>query len=287
MSDPIPTIKTFTASDGYQLHYRHWKPPVSQPVGYVIALHGIQSHSGWYEYSSQKLCEAGFDVRFLDRRGSGLNLTDRGHAEHYQRLTNDVVQFTHGVQHQCTAANSSLPINLLAVSWGAKIATTVTIEQPLLFDRLVLLYPGLCPSINPRWHQLKLLNLATATGKSRRMVHIPLDDPALFTSNESAQKYISDDPHALHEVSVSFLQAGRAMDRIIEQSVETVKCPAFMALAGDDQIIDNTRTATLFQRFGSAIRTLKEYPDCQHTLEFEPNRDQIVDEMIAWMIAPS
>ena len=56
------------------------------PRGYVVALHGIQSHSGWYEYSSGRMCEAGFEVRFLDRRGSGENTEDRGHAVHPDRL---------------------------------------------------------------------------------------------------------------------------------------------------------------------------------------------------------
>lgn len=295
MVDPItgnnPGIKTFTASDGYQLHYRHWVPQTAQPVGYVIALHGIQSHSGWYEYSSQRLCEAGYDVRFMDRRGSGLNEGDRGHTDDYERLTNDVVQFANHVQHEQQKPDSSSsiqrrPLTLLAVSWGAKIASVVAAQRPQLVERLVLLYPGLRPSINPKWHQLRLLNLATAIGKARRMVHIPLDDPALFTSSKTAQEFINADPYALHSVSVAFLQAGRKLDRIIEQSAADISCPTLLALAGKDQIIDNAGTAELFQRFGATTRKMIEYPNCEHTLEFEPDREQIFDELVAWLKSP-
>lgn len=283
MVDPIARIETFDASDGYRLHYRHWEPEMSQPSGYVIGLHGIQSHSGWYEYSSRRLCEAGFDVRFFDRRGSGLNDVDRGHVEHYERLTNDVVQAVNQIRHERDASHSNVPIVLLAVSWGAKIATVVAAQCPELVDRLVLLYPGLCPSVNAKWHQLQLLKLATATGKTRRMVKIPLDDPSLFTGDPNWQQFIMDDSLAVHDVSVSFLQAGRAMDRVIDQSVSRITCPARTFLAGNDRIIDNVRTRELFQRFGSQQRSLVEYPDCQHTLEFEPSRDQIFDELIAWL----
>lgn len=289
MSNPNPHIKTFTASDGYELQFRHWTPGTSRPAGYVVGLHGIQSHSGWYEYSSARLCSAGFDVRFLDRRGSGLNAVDRGHADHHERLTGDVVQLINQLRHQrdeqTTTANTndSPPIILLAVSWGAKIASMIALSRPELVDRLVLLYPGLCPSVSAKWHQLKLLDIATATGKTRRMVRIPLDDPALFTGDPKWQDFIRNDPHAVHEVSVSFLQAGREMDRIIDRSVGDIKCPTWMALAGNDQIIDNARTAKLFQRFGSGERILKEYAGCQHTLEFEPDRDQMFNDLIDWL----
>ena len=60
-----PHIERYLASDGYPLHLRHWVPSTT-PQGYVVAMHGIQSHSGWYEFSSQRLREAGFDVRFLE-----------------------------------------------------------------------------------------------------------------------------------------------------------------------------------------------------------------------------
>jgi acylglycerol lipase len=283
MIDSIPYIKTIDASDGYRLHYRHWAPEAdrqSPPVGYVIGLHGIQSHSGWYEYSSQRLCQAGFDVRFFDRRGSGLNTLDRGHVEHYERLTNDVVQAIGLVRNERDKTRSNVPIILLAVSWGAKIATVVAAQRPDLVERLVLLYPGLCPSVNANWRQLQLLSLATATGQTRRLIKIPLDDPSLFTGEARWQRFIVNDPHAVHDVSVSLLKAGRAMDKIIEESVSHIKCPVRMVLAGDDKIIDNSRTAELFQRFGSADRSLVEYPGCQHTLEFEPNREQIFDELI-------
>ena len=83
-----PSLREHVASDGYRLKYRHWAPV--NPRGIVIALHGIQSHSGWYDYSSRRLADAGFAVYFPDRRGSGLNGFQRGHAAHAMRLVNDV-----------------------------------------------------------------------------------------------------------------------------------------------------------------------------------------------------
>lgn len=297
MTKVNPAIRQFTASDGYPIHYRHWVPECSRNAikGHIVALHGIQSHSGWYEYSSQRLCETGFEVSFLDRRGAGLNEKDRGHVDHRERLINDVVQFINSTRRSKDDASDESqrsdrspggygPLILLAVSWGAKIAAAVAIRYPHLIDQLVLLYPGLCPSVKPKWHQLKLLSVAMTTGKTRRMVRIPLDDPALFTSNSRWQKFIAEDTKSIHEVSVSFLQAGRELDAEIAENASNLTTPIWMALAGNDAIIDNQRTKELFDLFSGEQKTLHEYPDCQHTLEFEPNRQQVFDDLTQYLL---
>ena len=48
-SATAPDLRTFTASDGYPLHVAVWPPTPTVPAkGLVVALHGVQSHSGWY-----------------------------------------------------------------------------------------------------------------------------------------------------------------------------------------------------------------------------------------------
>src|SRR3954465_9514718 len=110
-------IGEFTASDGYRHFYRRW-PAGGNPRGCVVALHGIQSHTGWYQYSSQRLAEAGWDVWFLDRRGSGMNERDRGHAPGADRLLQDVREFS-TLARGNTAGE--LPLVLMGISWGGKL----------------------------------------------------------------------------------------------------------------------------------------------------------------------
>ena len=44
-------IETWTASDGYVAHCRRYLP-MQRPHAHVVCLHGIQSHGGWYEYTT-------------------------------------------------------------------------------------------------------------------------------------------------------------------------------------------------------------------------------------------
>lgn len=279
-----PEIARFEASDGYRFHYRHWRPPEkTRPLGYAVALHGIQSHSGWYEYSSRRLCEAGYEVCFLDRRGSGLNEEARGHAPHPERLINDVVQFLAETRARRNREAPTSPVVLLGLSWGGKLAVNVAARRAELVDALGLLYPGICARIRPRWYQVLGLRLGMLLGKESKRVAIPLSDPELFTAEPEWQEFIRNDPLALREATLSLLAASRALDEETGRDAKRIRCPVLLMLAGRDRIIDNAATRRYFERIPAAHRKVIEYPDARHTLEFEPNREQIVDDLLAWL----
>ena len=274
----------YVASDGRELCYRHWVP-LGFPRGYVVALHGIQSHAGWYEYSSSRLAEAGYDLRFLDRRGSGQNSEDRGHAAHSDRLINDVAQMLSEVCWLRDQMASRVPVVLLGVSWGGTLAAAIAARRPELLDGLALLYPGLCARVRPRWYQRWLLKLGESLGAGRKLIRIPLDDPALFTGESAWQEFLRTDPLALHHATVSFLNASLALDAEAHARAEEISQPTLVMLAGQDQIVDNEATRRYLNRLGTSQLEVKEYPEARHTLEFEPNREAIFSDLIDWLNA--
>lgn len=277
-----PSIELLTTSDGYEHHYRHWQPD-SRPQGFVVALHGIQSHSGWYEHSSRILCEAGYEVLFPDRRGSGLNDRERGHARHQRRLVNDVAHFLRHIRERRNEVAPAAPVVLLGLSWGGKLAAVVASRFQPLTDGLALLYPGIHARVRPSaWDRFRL-RLAEAAEVLEKQVPIPLNDPRQFTSAADAQQFIRDDQLALHEVTVSFLLANRDLDRIIPTAAAGIRCPTALFLSGRDEIIDNGATRRWFERLATQERTLFEYPDATHTLEFDPARDQFQADLLKWL----
>jgi alpha-beta hydrolase superfamily lysophospholipase len=266
-------IETFTASDGYRLHYRHYPTPGTLR-GRVVCIHGIQSHGGWYTASCAYLAEQGWDVSFLDRRGSGLNQEARGDTPHSRRLLLDIAEFL--------AHKGGPPPVLLAISWGGKLALALERFRPGLTRGLVLLAPGLCPLVRPSLGQ-RLLIAWSRLAAPGRLFPIPLDDPELFTATPRWQAFIRDDPLSLRRATARLLVASVFLDRAARRAASGVRVPTLLLLAGRDRIIDNERTRTYFARLGSADREVIEYPQAHHTLEFEPDPTPVFADLARWL----
>lgn len=268
------TLGTFPLSDGYGCKYRLYAPRAPRR-GLVVYLHGIQSHGGWYVGSCEYLANEGWEVLFLDRRGSGLNEQDRGDAPSYRRLVDDVAEVV--------ASRAERP-HLVAVSWGGKLAVALEMMYPGLTAGVALVTPGLCPKVRPAFGQRLRIALARLVRPSR-MFDIPLGDPELFTATPRGQAFIRDDPLSLRRATARFLVSSALLDRALRAAPEAVRARALLMLAGRDRIIDNGRTRAYFARFASAQTQVIEYPEASHTLELEPDPTPVFADLARWLAA--
>lgn len=270
------TLQTFRASDGYRFYYRHFRAP-GEPTGRLVFVHGIRSHGGWYTRSSGRFAAAGFDVFFLDRRGSGLNTAGRGDAPSFRRLLDDVGEF---VQH-LRADRPGLPIVLGGISWGGKLAVGLPYRRAGLVDGLVLLCPGLVPKVAPPFARRARIAVARVI-RPGKFFPIPLNEPELFTGSPDSQAYIHREPHGLREATARFLFGSFSLDIYLRRAVKQVSVPTLLVLGGQDRIISNEATRLSAGRFGTPVSVL-DYPDAHHTLEFEPAGHPWVDDVAAWV----
>jgi alpha-beta hydrolase superfamily lysophospholipase len=278
----LAAVATFAASDGYVWRYRHYEPPL-EPRGKVICLHGIQSHGGWYEQSSQRLCGAHYDVYFLDRRGSGLNEQARGDTPMFQRLLDDVAEFLRSPTIYGSGRQPT-PVYLLGISWGGKLAVALQRAHPGLVDGIVLLCPGLFPRIRPPLLS-RLAILWSRLTAPAKLFPIPLNDPELFTATPSKRNFIREDPFALRQATARFLVESVRLDRYVKSVAPGVTVPVLLLLAGQDRIIRNDRTRNFVESFAHPDKMILTYPDAHHTLEFEPDPERFLGDLLRWLDA--
>lgn len=256
-------VRTFLASDGYRFYYRHYPASGERPRGRLVWLHGIRSHGGWYERSCRRWAQAGYETYFLDRRGAGWNTAWRGDAPSFRRLLDDVAEFVQYLRQD----RPWLPLILGGISWGGKLALALPYRKPGLVQALVLLCPGLKPRVQPPTGQRVRIALAAHLHPTK-LFPIPLNEPELFTANPAAQRYIAADRYGLQQATARFLFQSFALDVYLRRARKSVQVPVYLALAGQDRIINNAATRAFLAAVPGPL-TLREYPQAHHTLEFE------------------
>jgi alpha-beta hydrolase superfamily lysophospholipase len=243
----------------------------------VVCVHGIQSHGGWYVHSCRRLAEAGFDTYFLDRRGSGLNEKDRGDAPGFRRLLLDLAEFLETKRKESAAQKTFV----VGISWGGKTAVGLQKLRPGLADGIGLLCPGFFPRVSLRGREKVGVVWARVAGPTR-IFPVPLSDPALFTANEKWQAFLRDDPLSVRRATARFLFASAMLDFYLRDAAPHVNVPVLLMLAGRDRIIDNVKTRRFAARFAGPTDVI-EYPEAHHTLEFEPDPETHIRDLIEWL----
>lgn len=274
-----PRAVNQVASDGYAIHVAVWSVAPSTPLrGRVVVLHGVQSHGGWYHHLGRTLAEAGYEAHFPDRRGSGANRAERGHAPSAGRLVDDVTEWLEHLRRD----DRETPLALAGISWGGKLAVIAAAARPDLVDALALICPGLHPRVGVTLGERLRIAWAYFTNRYKTFP-IPLSDPALFTTNPEGQAFIAADRFGLHAGTAGLLAASTFIDRWVRRAPARVHLPTLLMLAGQDRIVNNQRARDYLRKIASADKEVIEYPEAHHTLEFEPDPTRYVRDLVAWL----
>ena len=289
---PVEQTCRLTMSDGLPLFCRRWQPvmlpPGSPPRGRILALHGIQSHSGWYSWSSRFLAERGYEVWFPDRRGAGHSRNPDSGNLSLERLTADVVELLDRLRQlsreaALETAAPPAPVYLLGLSWGGRLATAVAAATPGLIDGLILLYPAVAAHVGPSPVQAAVLRWLCRRGLGGLRFGIPLNDPALFTDDPETQEMIRTDELALRKAPAAVLHAGVQLVERVQNPRLSLTMPVLLLLAGADRIVDSAATRAIVERAAGDHCTTRVYSAAAHTLEFDREREQIFADLAGWL----
>ncbi len=276
-----PSTETILLSDGYQSVVRWWRPDA--PRGAVLYLHGIQSHGGWYEDSAAALADRGLAVLMPDRRGSGANADQRGRIDSVSRCIQDGVDALDILLGQTGAAAA----HLVGVSWGGKLAVALAAAEPRRVRSITLVAPGLFARVDLSRSEKFRVAMSMINDRTR-MFDIPLNDPRLFTSDPARIRWVENDELKLTQVSAGFLLVTRRLDRRVTQlGASGFDGGLHVFLAGRDRIIDNERTRQWVRGLPMADRHIREFPDAEHTLEFESDPREFIQSMADWIVERS
>ena len=269
------TVELVGAADGSQIPVRVFGTAGSKRP--VLMTHGLESHSGWFVQSAAFIAGLGHPVYLVDRRGSGLSRQRRGHCDDFQEWSRDL----ENVARHALNRHHTDKLHIIGHCFGAIPATVFAIEHSNDVASLVLPTPGFVTATDLTLSQ-KCRVLGDRLGGKASYLPVPLA-PEQFTNAEDYRQFIRDDELKLHEVTTAFYWNVNRARKFVRAHREEVRCPIWMGLAGQDEIIRREPTRELFREFGSDQKRLVIFPEAKHILEFGPARDAFFRELEKWL----
>jgi alpha-beta hydrolase superfamily lysophospholipase len=271
----------FTDDFGIEITYYEWLVP--SPKANVVILHGIGEHALRYTEVAKRLNQAGYSVIADDHRGHGqtgyqqwnhdLSALGRPGPGGLRALEDAIERITVRLRQE----HPGVPLVLLGHSLGSLIAQRMLNENPFAFDAVVLSasayrMPGSMESGDLNKHH-KHLGTTGFEWLSR--------DP------EVAAAFVADPLCFRGDVLKMFgLRDGLRLFGLPSTQLPP-SLPLYIVSGTEDPLSVGTSIGKLAQsyrnRAGLEDVTLKLYEGARHEVFNETNKDEVLDDLVAWL----
>lgn len=266
------TGETTLSSRGATL-YAQWWLPDGEPRAVVAIVHGYAEHSGRYTQTAADLVAKGYAVEALDLRGHGRSTGERVYLESYADYLDDVDAFLDRVRMQ----HPGRKLFLLGHSMGGGVVTSYVIDRKPALDGVILSGAAMLARREDA--------PAGAPPAPPRSGPLPADtisrDPAVVAAYEN-------DPLVYRGVPPDRTGAAWANAyRAVQEGMASIAYPLLILHGTDDKLVPYRGSVQLNEVACSRDKTLKLYDGLYHEVLNEPERDQVVADIVAWLDARS
>jgi alpha-beta hydrolase superfamily lysophospholipase len=268
--------RSFDGVDGIRIVYDVWTPDTS-PRGVVALSHGYAEHARRYDHVTQRFGEAGMVTYALDHRGHGRSGGKRVWLKRLSDYTDDFATLV----SIAAADHPGLKRIVLGHSMGGGVVLAYAAEHVGDYTAIVLSGPAVAAQLEA---PLLLRIVGKAVGKffpGAPAKKLPTD--AISRDPEVVAKYNAD-PLVYHGwlpagISRALLQVGENQPQLAAK----LTAPLLIVHGEQDRLINVEGSRILAENAASADVALKVYPGLYHEVFNEPERDQVLDDVVGWI----
>lgn len=266
----------FTATDGLELFKQTWQP-TKKPQAGIILVHGFGEHSSRYSHLAEKLTHNNYVLFTFDLRGHGKSEGSRFYVRSFDDYLQDLNLFLHHVREQM----NGLPIFLFGHSMGGTIVTLYAIKYKP--DLSGILLSGAALKIGEDIPKV-LISMSSFLAKILpKLPTVKLDTKMLSHDPDVVMQY-DNDPLINHKGTLARTGAElvRAI-KYIQEHMEEINLPVLIMHGTGDVIVDPEGSRQLFKRAKSKDKSLKLYDGFYHEIMNEPDREQVLADILDWI----
>ncbi|MET7337501.1 alpha/beta fold hydrolase [Nonomuraea sp. NPDC005650] len=256
---------TFTGTAGRNA-VRVW--PHDRPRYVAILIHGYGEHIGRYEYVADRLVRHGAAVYGLDHMGHGKSAGDRVLIADFE----DVVTDVYTVEEQARADHPGVPVVVVGHSMGGMIAARYAQRYGHGLAALVLSGP-----VIGDWAVVPTL-LAF-----EEPPEVPID-PATLSRDLSVGAAYAADPLVWHgPFKRATLEAFAATLATIAAGGTLGPLPTLWVHGADDELVPLSGSRPGVEAIKGTDLTERIYPGARHEVFNETNKDEVLDDVTAFI----
>lgn len=268
------TEATFQSPLGATIYYQVWRP--EQPRALILLAHGLAEHSARYQAFAEFFNRHGIAVAALDHPGHGRSDGRPGHIDSFDDYLKTFDSFRALIAEQ----NPVVPMILVGHSMGGLVAASYLLDAQQHFCACVLSGPAIRSEAEPPAWQLGILRLiaklAPATGV------IKLDASGVSRDQQVVDHYLGDP--LVYTGKISARQAVEMFDAMkrVERGASKIALPILLMHGSDDSLTTPEGSKLLCDWVCSTDKQLKIYPGLYHEIFNEPEREQVLQDMLEW-----
>jgi alpha-beta hydrolase superfamily lysophospholipase len=269
---------SFEGEGGVEISYRIWRGE-GTPRAAVVISHGGGEHCGRYAHVARRLNDAGYPVFALDHRGHGRSGGGRMRFDSVDPLAADLRTMV-GIAADAVSVRRPF---LLAHSMGAAVGLHYACDHQDELSGLVL--SGALAALDQKTPARIAARAIARVAPGRGIFTV---DPQTVSRDPEVVRGYDEDPLNFHGAfPAASIVALERVGMTFPRRLPSLTLPLLILHGGDDKLTPPSGSRLVDELASSHDKTLRIYPGLRHEILNEPERDTIIDEIVAWLIERS
>ncbi len=263
------TESCIRTSDGIKLAVYRWERKDNEKAPICFIAHGMSEYALRYKRLVDDLEETGWAFAAFDMRGHGYS---EGEPMRMKNIDQSVLDLA-GAVEWARGQGGNRPVVLLGHSFGGLLATLYASKFPHNLSGIILSSPAfgmhfLFPCMDKAIALLRRIVPGRTIPKPVR--------PDRLSRDPAVQNAYREDKRIYKFVGVDFLYEMQKGMRFAEKNISELRIPLLMILSGTDEVVDNRKSITFFDRLLCADKEMKMLDGFRHETFNELDRSQPV-----------
>ena len=242
-----------------------WSPP-GAPTWVAVLVHGYGEHIGRYQWVADRLTSDGAVVYAHDHVGHGRSEGERALVEDFERVVDDL----HLLVERAREEHPDLPLVLIGHSMGGMIAARYTQRHPDALAATVLSGPVL-----GSWAPTELADLD-------EIPSTPID-PTTLSREEDVGRAYEEDELVWHGDFQRLTLRAFATTLATITNEGRLAVPTIWLHGEDDELVPIGPSREGWEAIAPAGAPTKSYPGARHEIFNETNREEVLDDVLAFV----